>query len=219
MNDAMTRIGITEVHEDFVEGWEGSADYPAQFSRPYVEKLWSCQFPVGKLDSGLAVTVCANEIHYAQRPAIRDYSLAEVETLEGTLLGNPSFKHVECPVTHTFAPGVYYREISMPKGAFIIGHCHKTEHLNVITEGRATVMFDGVVHEIVAPCVIKSGVGVRKVLYIQEDMRWATVHPTDETDLEKLEDLLITKSTAFLAHQSMKELEALKATIQEGGII
>jgi hypothetical protein len=46
--------------------------------------------------------------------------------------------------------------------------------------------------------VFKSGVDVRKVLFIIEDTRWVTVHPTDETDLGKLEDLLIIKSPTFM---------------------
>jgi hypothetical protein len=36
-----------------------------------------------------------------------------------------------------------------------------------------------------------SKAGVQKVLYILTDMTWQTVHVTDETDLEKLEELLI----------------------------
>lgn len=214
----MTRIGITEVHPEWVDGWEGDTGHPVRFTHGFAEEVFACRFPIGKLEDGFSATVDTNIIRRADpssRLTIRDYSLPEIESLEGTLLNDPDFHHVDCPLTHTFAPGVYYREIFMPKGIFVIGHCHKTEHLNVITEGRATVMFDGVVHEIVAPCVIKSGVNVRKVLYIQEDMRWATIHPTTETDLEKLEELLITKSDAFLANQSMKELENLKTKIHE----
>lgn len=96
----------------------------------------------------------------------------------------------------------------MPKGTFVIGHEHKTEHFNIVLTGRALVMIAEKVEEIVAPCIFISKPGVRKVLYIAEDMRWATVHPTEETDMEKLADLLIVKSEAFQYHH--EQIEKLK---------
>ena len=94
---------------------------------------------------------------------------------------------VDLPVLHDFAPGVYARRILMPAGTFVIGKTHKTEHLNIIMSGSANVMIDGQIKVIRAPYIFKSGKGVKKVLYILEDMIWATIHPTEETDLDKLE--------------------------------
>jgi hypothetical protein len=42
-----------------------------------------------------------------------------------------------------------------------------------------------------APITFVSKAGVQKVLYIHEDTIWKTVHVTEETDLEKLETILI----------------------------
>ena len=133
---------------------------------------------------------------------------AEIEEVEGALLALPQ---VAMPVTHVFAPGVYYREIFMPKGHFIIGHEHKTKHLNVVLSGRARVLIDGVVSELAAPAVFVSEAGVRKMLEITEDMRFATIHPTAGLEacgenIEQLEDALRTKSATFLAHER-KEIE------------
>lgn len=136
---------------------------------------------------------------------------AQIEQAEKVLLELPQ---VECELKHRFAPGVYMREVLMPAGSFIIGHCHKTGHLNIITEGSARVMMDGVVHEIKAPCVFTSTVGVRKILYIRETCRWATIHPTNETEMDKLEAELIVKSQSFLEH-CQKDLNALKDSLKE----
>lgn len=131
----------------------------------------------------------------------------EIEAYEAELLKLPQ---VEVPLTHRFAPGVYMREVCMPAGSLIIGHEHRTEHLNIIFTGRATVMMDGEVQEIVGPCTLTSAPGVRKVLYIHEEMRWATIHPTEETDLNKLEELLIVKSASYTQHHAdMKRLQSL----------
>ena len=94
---------------------------------------------------------------------------------------------VELPVLHDFAPGLYLRRILMPKDTLVMGKAHKTEHLNIVMSGSASVMIDGEVQFIKAPHVFKSGVGIKKILYIHEEMIWATTHPTEETDLEKLE--------------------------------
>lgn len=139
-------------------------------------------------------------------------SLSEIEQLEAQLLKLPQ---VEVPVTHRFAPGVYMREVFMKAGTFVIGHCHKTEHLNIISHGRASVYMNGAVHEIVGPCTVVSGINVRKALYIHEDMLWATIHPTNETDLPKLEEELIIKSDSFQQH--LADLEALKKHLQTKG--
>lgn len=140
-----------------------------------------------------------------------DFKLDEIEKLEAACL---PLKQVDCPLVHRFAPGVYMREILMPAGLFIIGQQHKTEHWNIVLTGRATVLIDGVRHEIAAPAVIKSSPGVRKVLLIHEDMRWLTVHPTEETNVEKLEAALIVKSPAFL-ERALKDAETLKQAILE----
>lgn len=94
----------------------------------------------------------------------------------------------------------------MPAGSFIIGQQHKTEHFNVVLSGSARMLVDGKVKTVTGPCSFVSGIGVRKLLFIMEDMRWATVHPTTETDIQKLEDELITKSEAFLKYEDIKKL-------------
>jgi quercetin dioxygenase-like cupin family protein len=98
------------------------------------------------------------------------------------------------PLTHTFSEGVYAREIFMPKGMIVVGHMHKTRHLNIVSTGKAKVWYNGEVHEVVAPITFESEPNQRKVLYIEEDMFWTTIHITDETDVGKLEDILIDKS-------------------------
>jgi len=138
-------------------------------------------------------------------------TLEKIEAVEARLLDLPQ---VNCPLKHQFAPGVYFREVFMPKGTFVIGHEHQTEHFNVVLSGKASVLCDGVVMDIAAPHVFVSQPGVRKILYIKEDMRWATVHPTTETDLDILEPLLIRKSAAFENHA--QAVAALKAQAEKG---
>jgi hypothetical protein len=138
--------------------------------------------------------------------------LDKIERAEAALLQMPQ---VPCPVTHIFAPGIYWREVFLPAGVFAIGHQHKTEHLNVLLAGRVRVLADGRVVELKAPQVFKSGPGTRKMVYAVEPTRWANVHtnPADERDEERLEMLFIEKSTAFLEHQ--QDMQRLLAEPKE----
>jgi hypothetical protein len=127
----------------------------------------------------------------------------QIENLEREMLNLPQ---VECPLKHNFAPGVYMREITMPAGSFIIGHEHLTEHFNVVLTGKARVMIDGVIEDLVAPCYFISKPNVRKVLFILEEMKFATIHPTDETSVEVLEATLVRKSNSFIKFEEAKAL-------------
>ena len=126
----------------------------------------------------------------------KDFSLSQIEELESRLIDMPQ---VDVPLTQRFAPGCYYREVDMPTGSFIIGHLHKTEHLNVILTGKVKVLMQGALHTIEAPAVFVSKPGVRKILFIEERCRWATIHPTEETDEEKLAELLDGKRRSEIA--------------------
>lgn len=107
---------------------------------------------------------------------------------------------VECPLVHRFTPGLYVREILMPKGTGIVSRVHKTEHPYVVLAGRARVWTEeqGVV-ELSAGAVGITKPGTRRVLYILEDCRWLTFHPTQETDLDKLQaELTDTPDVSYL---------------------
>ena len=100
------------------------------------------------------------------------------------------------PLTHTFSDGVYAREIFMPKGMIVVGHIHKARHLNIVSTGKAKVWYNGSVKEITAPYTFESEANMRKVLYIEEDMFWTTIHITNETDVLKLEETLVDKNAS-----------------------
>lgn len=107
-----------------------------------------------------------------------------------------------CPVKHYFSPGLYLREIFMPAGTVVIGRVHKTEHANILVQGSCAIVHDDFRREVLkAPMVFVSKAGVQKALVILEDMIWMTTHVSEETDLDKLEALLVDPKPQ-LEHQS-----------------
>lgn len=138
-------------------------------------------------------------------------SLVEkVDSLQTFMLAQEQAK---CEVIHRFAPGIYVREVSMPAGTLAIGHYQKTEHLNIMLKGRATVLNDdGTTSELVAPMIFVGKPG-RKVGYIHEDMVWQNIYATTETDVEVLEAAFLDKSESFGAHLEHYKAKLLPSAV------
>lgn len=102
-------------------------------------------------------------------------------------------EQVRMPLRHTFPKDMYVREIFIPALTFVIGKIHKTEHINIITEGIVSVWDEERSGMLKAPYSFVSRAGIKKTLYTWTDVSWITVHanPTNEHDLAKLEEMLI----------------------------
>jgi hypothetical protein len=116
----------------------------------------------------------------------------------------------EIPLKHHFSKGVYAREIFIPRGTLVIGKIHKHRNMNVISSGEVSFLsIDGMIRA-KAPHTFVASPGVKRVIYAHEDTTWTTIHGTDETDLDKLEDEFIAKSydeVPALAVAEKKEIE------------
>lgn len=107
-----------------------------------------------------------------------------IKDLAGSMMSMPQ---MEAPVKHHFSKGVYAREIFMPKDMLIVGKIHKTRHLNIISQGRCTVVTPTRRLEITAPFTFESFEGEQKVVYMHEDTVWTTIHLTEKTDVDEIE--------------------------------
>lgn len=117
----------------------------------------------------------------------------DLDSLELVVMEAPQ---VDCPITHHFGPGVYIREIFIPAGAFVIGHSHKNDSMNVMLKGKAAVRIGGAVSIVEAPFMTIATPG-RKALYAIEDTVWQNIHATEETDLDKLEAQFVEPTPAW----------------------
>lgn len=101
----------------------------------------------------------------------------------------------EMPLKHSFAEGVYVREIFIPKGHVLTGKIHKHSHPNFLMSGEVIVVTEERGREhLKAPLSMISAPGTKRAVIALEDTVWITVHVTNETDLEKIEDYVIAKT-------------------------
>jgi quercetin dioxygenase-like cupin family protein len=113
---------------------------------------------------------------------------------------------VECPVVHHFGPGIYIREVTIPAGTFVAGHAHKHEHLNLLLSGEIKFLGeDGQLKTLKAPMIVISPPG-RKIAYTVTETVWQNIHATEETDLQKLEEMFVEKSEAWISNDEAKRL-------------
>lgn len=129
----------------------------------------------------------------------------KIEALEQAMLQMHEH-HIEIEPKHHFSKGIYAREILIPKGTTLTGKIHRTEHINIISQGDISVLTEQGIKRIQAPFTMISKPGTKRVGYAHEDTVWTTIHGTDETDLEKLELELIANSHAEIECRDEKLL-------------
>ena len=117
--------------------------------------------------------------------------ICEVEAL--VCKDNPVFDRHSCinegfKLEEALTPGIYTRELSMPKGALVFSRIHKETHPFMIVKGRVSV-YDGKRVEVLeAPYKGVTQAGTKRVLYVQEDTIWITFHPTEAEVLEGINE-------------------------------
>lgn len=112
----------------------------------------------------------------------------------------------ELPLTHFHAPGLYARELVLPKGTFAIGEIQKYPHVSVISKGEISMLNeDGGVTRVKAPCTIVSKPGVRKVGFAHEDTVWTTVHNMSDCGIDDPASAPVEVLEKFLTVSTQEE--------------
>ena len=130
----------------------------------------------------------------------------KVMQLEQAAKELPEQYDIEDITSHHFADGVYLRELFMPAGTVVVGKIHRTRHLTIIASGTVRITTDNGIEEITGPAVFVSDIGAKKAIYAITDSTLMNPHPTEETDLVKIEEAFIAPSFEALEN-STKELE------------
>ena len=89
---------------------------------------------------------------------------------------------------HSFADGVYIREMKMKKGQLGVSAIHKHSYGFFLLSGVLASSKEEGVEEFIAPCYIVSPRGSKRIVYAVEDCIITTVHanPTNTQDLEEI---------------------------------
>ena len=89
---------------------------------------------------------------------------------------------------HSFANGIYVREMRMKKGQLGFSAIHKHSYAFFLLSGVLASSKEDGVEEFVAPCYIMSPQGAKRIVYAIEDCVIVTIHanPTNTEDLDEI---------------------------------
>lgn len=89
---------------------------------------------------------------------------------------------------HSFAEGIYIREMRMKKGQLGFSAIHKHSYGFFLLSGILASSKEDGVEEFIGPCYIISPQGAKRIVYAIEDCVITTVHanPTNTEDLDEL---------------------------------
>ena len=98
------------------------------------------------------------------------------------------------PIKHTFADGVYIRQMDMKKDSVVVGAIHNHLHVWFLLTGHVTVVTEDATEDYVSPCYVVSTPGVKRVIRANEDSIFVNVHknPTNTRDVSKLEKEIVS---------------------------
>lgn len=103
-------------------------------------------------------------------------------------------KQVGLLVKHHLSYGLYGRELFIPKGTLLTGEMHKYPQMNVLLKGDLAVLVNNEIIRILAPQIICSPAGTKRIGYAYADTIWLTIHATELTDLDEIEGKFIAKT-------------------------
>ena len=96
-------------------------------------------------------------------------------------------------IKHTFADGVYIRQMDMIKGSVVVGAIHKHLHAWFLLTGHITVATEDTTEDYIAPCYVVSTPGIKRVILANENSIFVNVHknPSNTKDIDQLEKEIV----------------------------
>ena len=134
-------------------------------------------------------------------------SKSKILELEKALLNNVDQKNIignkgevvrseEFPTKHTFADGIYVRQMEMKKDSVVVGAIHNHLHVWFLLTGYITVATQDSTEDYIAPCYVVSTPGVKRVIYANEESIFVNIHknPSNTQNLEELEAEIVSRN-------------------------
>lgn len=138
-----------------------------------------------------------NKIIKNSRKKIIEFEKALISNADGVNIEGDG-KHILteskiAPIKHTFADGVYVRQMDLKKDSVVVGAIHKHLHVWFLLTGHISVATEDTVEDYLAPCYVVSTPGVKRVILANEDSIFVNIHknPSNTEDIDELEKEIV----------------------------
>ena len=100
------------------------------------------------------------------------------------------------PLKHSFADGLYIREIFNPKGELLLTKIHKVQHIYFLIKGDMSILTAEGEVRIKAPYYGTTEPGTQRIIFTHEDCVFVTIHsnPTNTHNIEELEERIVAET-------------------------
>ena len=114
-----------------------------------------------------------NEVSKNSRDKILDFEKSLINIADGVNVEGDG-EHIVtdskiAPIKHSFADGVYIRQMDMAKDTIVVGAIHKHLHVWFLLTGHVTVATEDTTEDYIAPCYVVSTPGVKSCLLYTSD--------------------------------------------------
>ena len=129
----------------------------------------------------------------------------QIQSLQELLINNADGKNIEgngkeiihsdnFPLKHTFADGIYVRQMDMNANSMVVGAIHNHLHVWFLLTGHLAVVTEDTTEEFIAPCYVLATPGSKRVIYALEDSIFVNIHknPDNIKDIKKLEEEIVS---------------------------
>lgn len=128
-------------------------------------------------------------------------SREQIDRLQAEMAKMPQ---AELETEHFFSPGMYLRRVYRPAGTLIVGKVHKKPHFFLCAKGEIIAWTETGMRKLQAGDVVESQPGTKRVTLAVTDSIGVTVHLTDKTDLDEIEQELVEPDDLALFDSSNK---------------
>ena len=110
--------------------------------------------------------------------------------------GKSIVRSEQFPLKHSFADGIYIRQMGMDKDSVVVGAIHNHLHAWFLLTGKITIITESSQEEFIAPCHVVSTPGVKRVIYAEEESLFVNIHknPSNTQNLDELEAQIVSKN-------------------------
>ena len=139
------------------------------------------------------------EITLSRREEIQALQDALIHNADGENIIGDGNAIVHCdqfPLKHTFADGIYVRQMNMKADSLVVGAIHNHLHVWFLLTGHLAVSTEDSIEEFIAPCYVVADPGSKRVIYAVEKSTFVNIHknPTNTQDLDELEADIVSKN-------------------------
>ena len=134
------------------------------------------------------------DIQLSSRKKILDFQKALIDESDGVNIVMHQDSEL-FPLKHTFADGIYVRQMSMRPGSIVVGAIHKHLHVWFLLTGHISVITEDTTEDYIAPCYVVAKPGTKRVIHANEESIFVNIHknPTNSQDIEWLEKEIVAK--------------------------